>query len=147
MNAIGESSHPSVGVKLLDRDHGYLEEILREIQFRAAAGFASGQAGVMLRKLAAHMRQHFALEEGMMLATRFPGTALHRLQHQLLLDEIDALATHRGRTALERNAQLLSLLAASHHTHIGSADLDYGLWLHATRPQHSDVASAALIDL
>ncbi|MGA3131771.1 MAG: hemerythrin family protein [Terracidiphilus sp.] len=134
MNAIGEIFHPRVGVKLLDRDHDNLSGILGEIQFRAAAGLGGARTVEMVRRLAQHMRLHFALEEGMMTTTQYPGTNIHHLQHRLLIDQVNMLATQRGRNALERNIELLNLLTASHSGHIAHADLDYGLWLQITKP-------------
>jgi hemerythrin len=88
----------------------------------------------MVRQLAQHMRLHFALEEGMMVTTQYPGTNIHHLQHQLLIDQVLTLATQHGRIALDRNAELLNLLVASHSGHIAHADLDYGLWLQISEP-------------
>jgi len=143
MNAIGKGSHPSVGVKMLDRDHDHLSEILEEIQFRAAAGLAGGRTVEMVRRLAQTMQAHFTLEEGMMALTRYPGTAIHRLQHQLLVDQVNALATQHGRNARGLHAQLLNFFANSHYKHIGDADMDYGLWLSATGPHFTDGAGGA----
>ena len=136
-----------MGIKLLDRDHDHLKEILEEIQLMAAAGFASGQTGVMLRKLAKRMRLHFALEEQLMSATRYPGTVVHHLKHQWLVDQLDLLATQRGRSALEQNAHLLSLLADSHFKHMSNEDLDYGLWLSTKGVHHKGAACAGQTDL
>jgi hemerythrin-like metal-binding protein len=146
MNSMAEKVHPSVGVKLLDRDHGHLEEILAEIQWRAAAGLTDGRAGELLRKMAQRLRLHFALEEGMMAATHYPGTGVHCLRHQWMIDQVELLATQRVRNRLERNAHLLSLLTASHRRHIGCEDLDYGLWLNASRPRRTDTAASAASD-
>jgi len=143
MNTIGELSHPRVGVKLLDRDHDHLSEILDEIQFRAAAGLGGARTAAMVRGLAQHMRLHFALEEGMMTTTRYPGANIHHLQHRLLIDQVNMLAAQRGRNALERNAELLNFLTASHSSHIAHADMDYGLWLQTTKPCLVDAACAA----
>jgi len=141
MNTTGKTSHSSVGIKLMDRDHDHLTEIVTEIQLRAAAGFANGQAGAMLRKLSERMRLHFALEEGLMSATRYPGTAIHCLKHRWLVDQVDLLAAQPGRNPLERNAQLFSLLLHAHSEHIGREDLDYGLWLNAIRPRATDTSA------
>jgi hemerythrin len=147
MISIRGNTHPSVGVKLMDRDHDCLSEILGEIQFRVAAGLGGAKTGEMVRQLAHHMQLHFALEEGMMEASRFPGIAIHQLQHKLLIDQVHALATQRGSSALRRNAEPLNFLAASHIKHIGYADLHYGIWLNASSSQRTDTACTNKIDI
>lgn len=141
MNASGECSHPGVGVRLMDRDHDHLSEILGEIQFRVSAGLGSAKTGEMLRRLARHLRLHFDLEEGMMAASQYPGIAIHQLRHELLVDQVNALTTHRGRKALERNVELLNLLVTSHIKHVGHSDMHYGIWLNAGSPRIMDAAS------
>jgi len=131
----------------MDRDHDDLSEILGEIQFRVAAGLGGAKTSEMVRQLAHHMQLHFALEEGMMEASRFPGIAIHQLQHKLLIDQVDMLATQRGRNPLRRNAELLNFLASSHIKHIGYADMHYGIWLYANSPCRTDAALTVKIDL
>jgi len=140
MNAIREVSHISVGVRLLDRDHDDLTEILSEIQFRTAVGLPEGRTSEMLRTLAQRMQLHFALEESMMLATRYPGTAKHRLRHQWLIKQVRTLATKSGRCALERNPHLMNLMTGWHYQHVGDDDLDYGIWLSASGSNSIDSA-------
>jgi hemerythrin-like metal-binding protein len=133
MNAIQVSSYPRVGVKLLDRDHGHLEEILGEIQLKAAGGLFSRQIEEKLRKLAKRMQLHFELEESLMSATYYPGINIHRLKHQWMMDQMAVLATQDGRYALDRNVHLVNLLGVSHHRHLDEEDMDYALWLNAGR--------------
>jgi len=129
MNSIGQGGHTSLGVSLLDRDHNELEEILAEIRFRAELGLAGPGINALLRKLAHRTRLHFALEEEMMSATRYPGMAVHRLQHQWLIDQIRFLAGRTARKALVNGPDSLNFLSESHFNHVRIADLHYGLWL------------------
>lgn len=143
MRAKETNAHPSVGVKLLDRDHEDLNEILDEIQFRITTGLGEGRTGAMVRRLAQRLQVHFALEEGMMEVSGYPDGVLHRLHHQWLMDQVEMLAAQRGRNALARNAHLMNLLVASHHRHIGHEDLHYGHWLNATRLRSADSSASA----
>jgi hemerythrin-like metal-binding protein len=138
MTLTGNGHDANVGVKLLDRDHDDLGEMIQEIQMRAGNGLDDTRSGEMLRKLAKRLALHFALEDGMMSATRYPGAGVHRLQHQWLMDQVNALAVQRGRNSLARNTQLLSLLTDSHHKHIGHEDFDYGIWLNTGRRHQMD---------
>jgi hemerythrin-like metal-binding protein len=135
MSTAQAGGHPSVGVKLLDRDHNFIEEIFSEIQFRAAAGLLNEQTGKLVRQLAQLMQVHFALEEGMMSSTHYPGSEIHQLRHQWMMEQIELLVTLRGRKEMKRNEELMKYLADSHRWHIRNDDLHYGLWLN-TRALH-----------
>jgi hemerythrin len=119
----------SVGVKILDCDHREMTEALYEMQRELTAGEDPRRSESLLRKLANFSLTHFALEEGMMLATRYPGLARHRLNHRRMIERMKALVSRhrRGGLTLDRNS--LSFLSELHTTHIQQDDLHYGLWL------------------
>ena len=85
----------------------------------------------LLSKLAEFTLTHFALEEGMMAATKFPGMALHRLHHQRLAEHAAALASRHKRGGLVLDSDSLSFLLELHANHVQQDDLHYGLWLNA----------------
>jgi hemerythrin len=119
----------SVGVKILDFDHREMTEALYEIQEAMRPGEDPRRAGSLLSKLADFSLTHFALEEGMMGATRYPGLARHRANHQRMIQQIKALASryNEGGAALDRPS--LSLLSELHIAHVQTDDLRYGSWL------------------
>jgi hemerythrin len=79
-----------------------------------------------------------------MSATNYPGIAVHQLRHQWILEQNKALATQRGRKALERNSELLRYLADINDEHIRNDDLHYGLWLGTKAPRCAPAARNAM---
>ncbi|MGD0829975.1 MAG: bacteriohemerythrin [Terracidiphilus sp.] len=124
----------SVGVKMLDCDHRVLFETIHELR-DMAADEDPRRTNSLLRKLAQFTMTHFALEEGMMVATKYPGLARHRLNHQRIVERINALAAMQSRASAPLDQQSLSMLADLHERHIQSDDLHYGCWLNeVSRP-------------
>jgi hemerythrin-like metal-binding protein len=121
----------SVGVKILDCDHRALFETIRELQAAARSDADPCHTSSLLHKLTEFALTHFALEEGMMLATKYPGMVLHRLHHQRLTEHVAVLASRHNRDGLPLNSEALSLISELHADHIQQDDLHYGLWLNA----------------
>lgn len=118
-----------LGIKMLDRDHTEISELLLEINFNAAKDGAAGRQIRRLGELSRVTRSHFLLEEGMMAATKYPGLAVHRLRHAWMMEQIRRLAAYwsRERDALTREP--MGMLWESHIAHVESEDRAYGLWL------------------
>jgi hemerythrin len=121
----------SVGVKILDCDHRVLFEIINELQAIAVTGLDPCQTSSLLHKLAEFTLTHFALEEGMMLATKYPEMDLHRLHHQRITEQVAAIASRYNQDDRTLDSQSLSVLSELHANHVRQDDLHYGLWLNA----------------
>jgi hemerythrin len=119
----------SVGVKMLDCDHRALFETLKEIHAVAVADTDPRRTASLLRKLADFTLTHFALEEEMMLATKYPGIAMHRLHHQRITEQVAALVSRHNQGGMTLDSDLLGLLSGLHADHVQQDDLHYGLWL------------------
>jgi hemerythrin len=119
----------SVGVRILDCDHRVLFETIREIQAAAAKDEDRRRTGALLRRLAEFTQTHFALEEEIMAATRYPGLARHRLDHQHVMEQMKALVSRHNRRGLPLDRDSLSVLSQLHANHVEDGDLRYGLWL------------------
>ena len=65
----------------------------------------------------------------MMVATRYPGLARHRLNHQRMIEQMKTLAARHKRDGLTLDHNSLGFLENLHTTHIQQDDLHYGLWL------------------
>ncbi|MGD0801816.1 MAG: hemerythrin domain-containing protein [Terracidiphilus sp.] len=126
-----ETINLSVGVRILDRDHQEMAETIHELKAAALADQDRSLTVPLLRKLARFTMNHFAFEEGMMQATRFPGMAVHRLNHLYLLGELGTLISHHAKGDLPLDPHSLGFLSEWHSNHIHSDDLHYGLWLNA----------------
>jgi hemerythrin len=121
----------SVGVKMLDCDHRALFEIINELQTAAASDSDPRRTSSLLHKLAEFTLTHFALEEGMMVATKYPEMDLHRLHHQRITEQVAALASRYNQDDNALDSQSLSVLSDLHADHVQQDDLHYGLWLNA----------------
>ncbi len=121
----------SVGVKMLDCDHRVLFETIKELQSETLAEGDPRRTSSLLRKLADFTLTHFALEEGMMEATKFPGMALHRLHHQRITEQVATLVSRHKQGGLALDSDSLSFLSQLHADHVQKDDLHYGLWLNA----------------
>jgi hemerythrin len=121
----------SVGVKMLDCDHRALFETINEIQSLAAKDADPRRTSWLLRKLADFTLTHFALEEGMMEATKYPEMDLHRFHHQRITEQVAVLASRQNRDGLALDSDSLSFLSQLHADHVQQDDLHYGLWLNA----------------
>jgi hemerythrin len=131
MDLTANKGELSVGVKMLDCDHRTLFETIKELQAMAAQDVDPRRTGSLLSRLSNFTLTHFALEEGMMTATKFPGLALHRLHHQRITAHVAALASRHNRDNLPLGNEILSLLSELHADHVQQDDLHYGLWLNA----------------
>jgi hemerythrin len=132
MDLTASNPEMSVGVRILDFDHREMTEALYEIQRAVTADADPRRTGSLLRKLAEFSLTHFALEEGMMAATRFPGLARHRLEHHHIIGKMKTLVSRHQRSGLTLDHNSLRLVAELHAAHVEQDDLRYGLWLNAT---------------
>jgi hemerythrin-like metal-binding protein len=127
------SNHKNdLGIKVIDRDHREISDLLLEINFNVAREADAARKIRNLRDLARATRSHLLLEESMMAATKFPGLALHRLRHQWMLQQIWQLATYWGNQKNALTREPIGLLWESHIAHMESEDWAYGLWLNGT---------------
>jgi len=122
----------SVGVGMLDRDHREMSEALQELHEAATTGRKRSRTGSLLRRLAHFTLTHFALEESMMGATRYPEMNLHRLKHQWLMQQMENLIARSNLGNFILDDRSLSPIAESHLDHVQKDDLHYGLWLNGT---------------
>jgi hemerythrin-like metal-binding protein len=119
----------SIGVKLLDGDHWAISEALSELQTAVFMDEDRRRTGSLLRKLARLNLTHFALEEGIMVATQYPGLAQHNLRHQWLNEQMDLLVQRYARSRAALDSSSLNFLFESHLIHVSKDDLDFGDWL------------------
>lgn len=119
----------SVGVGLLDCDHRQIDEALRKLHAQIASGRNRSQTGDLLRSLSSLTLLHFALEEGMMEAARYPMLARHRANHRHMMQEMNILISSCIDRGIAPDDRWLSLIAQSTSAHIRTDDLYFGSWL------------------
>ena len=130
----GGNANLKLSVRILDRDHLELSQTIKDIQADILAGKDRGRTAPLLRKLTAFTRAHFALEEGMMEATEYPGLALHSVRHQSMMQQLRAFISCYGQGGSDLGVHLPWFLAEWHTAHIRNEDLQLGRWLNG---QHS----------
>ncbi len=121
-----------LGIKMIDRDHREISELLMEINFNAARDENAARKIRRLRGLERVTRSHFLLEEVMMAETKYPGLALHRLRHQWMMEQIRQLAAYWDREKSPLTREPMGQLWESHIAHVENEDQAYGLWLDGT---------------
>lgn len=119
----------SVGVEHLDSQHQGLFNLLNELHGAMTKGQAQSVAGALLRKLAEYARTHFAAEESMMSAARYPGLADHRIKHRDLTKQVQDFVARYDRGEVALSIDLLGFLRDWLTRHIQETDREYGPWL------------------
>jgi len=119
----------SVGVKTIDQQHSGLFSILNELHAAMMKGQAQSVVGPLLDKLVKYTQQHFAYEERMMDAAKYPGLATHRAHHADLTRQVGDFMARYKRGDGTVNIQLLRFLRDWLTGHIQHEDKQYGPFL------------------
>jgi hemerythrin-like metal-binding protein len=144
MEQTREEKGLSVGVKMMDRDHMEISEMVLELNLDAAAGRPWDHTGRILKDMARALSSHFAMEQTLMDSTRYPGATIHHLRHEWMIDQMRVLATRSKKDGIEANQMLLALLSESHFAHMQTDDMRYGLWLNGEVARPAGAAEGIL---
>jgi hemerythrin-like metal-binding protein len=116
----------SVGVKTIDQQHSGLFAIVNELHAAMMTGQAQTAAGPLLDKLVKYTVEHFAYEEHMMQAAKYPGLAAHRAHHTDLTRQVGVFMTRHTGGDGAVNIELLRFLSNWLTEHIQHEDKEYG---------------------
>ncbi|HEX3660286.1 MAG TPA: hemerythrin family protein [Acidobacteriaceae bacterium] len=141
MGWMGVHGQVNLDNKMLDRDHREIFENICEIQDLFLNGRNPTLIVPLLHTLERRCRVHFALEEGMMMSTRYPQSAHHLLSHLGMMESMQKLESRFERGDLTRVRDAMNLLTDSHLDHVGGADLQYQLWLDVPQKRELHLAS------
>lgn len=119
----------SVGVESIDDQHAVLYETLNDLYAAMMKSQARPLTGTLLRTLADYTRHHFAAEEAMMAAAKYPGLAPHRIKHRELTNEVDEYVARYEHGGITLSLPLLNFLSGWLSNHIQHTDKEYGPWL------------------
>jgi hemerythrin-like metal-binding protein len=122
-------NEPSVGIQILDVDHREIDESLKELHSKIANGWRRSQVGDLLRGLSRFTLNHFALEEGMMVATHYPLLQAHSAHHARLMREMNLFLSRYFDEGVSPDIRWLNFVAASARGHAQADDLYFGDWL------------------
>ena len=119
----------SVGVKTIDQQHSGLFAIVNDLHTAMMKGQTKSVLGAMLDKLAKYTKEHFAYEERMMDASKYPGLAAHKAHHNDLTKQVGEFLTRYKNGDVTLNIELLRFLSDWLTKHIQHEDKEYGPWL------------------
>jgi len=119
----------SVGVKTIDQQHSGLFAIVNELHAAMIKGQAKNVVGSLLEKLIKYTVEHFAYEERMMAAAKYPGLVTHRAHHADLTRQVEDFMARYKRGDGAVNIELLQFLRDWLTRHIQQEDKQYGPFL------------------
>lgn len=112
----------SCGHPGIDRDHKALIALVNALEEAIAAGAAEAALAPLLTRLRDDTARHFAREEAVQRACRFPLAHPHHCEHQDLLAQLDGLIE---RHVVNRSAPLDGAAAADIHRFIAAWVIDH----------------------
>jgi hemerythrin-like metal-binding protein len=119
----------SVGVKNLDEQHAEFIELMNELESSMQQGQIQSNVGSLLSRLMTHAHEHFSTEERLMETAGFPGLAMHRVEHQALLFDVEEFAIHFKQGDHAVGIELLNFLRGWLINHLQQMDQKYSAWL------------------
>jgi len=115
----------SVSVKKFDDHHRKLVGLINELHDSMLAGKQQSVIGKTLNSLADYTKYHFAEEEKLMVAYRYPGLVEHRAQHDAFVGKVkDCIEKYEsGRLAI--SLEVMNFLRDWLKGHILTTDKKY----------------------
>jgi hemerythrin len=121
-----------VDVKLLDNDHKKLAILITELHDGIVAGLGKQALECAFEGVVRHTRIHFAHEEQLFAETVYPSAAMHKLEHDNLIDRIKKLqARFKSDSDFASYIEVVNLLKGWLFGHIQSLDQEYTAHLKA----------------
>lgn len=119
----------SVGVSAIDTQHKTLFSMVNELHAAMMRQEGKGAAGPMLAKLLKYTHDHFATEEQLMAATKYPEAVKHCAAHRDLSKKAEELSGRFQRGESGITVHLLKFVSDWLTQHIVKEDKLYAPWL------------------
>jgi hemerythrin-like metal-binding protein len=119
----------SVGVKSIDDQHTVLFETINDLHTAMMKGQSRTVVGPLLHTLVNYTGEHFAAEEALLEAARYPALATHRIKHKELTKQVEEYVARYESGDITLSVQLSDFLSDWLTSHIQSTDKEYGPWL------------------
>lgn len=129
MSLLAWNDNFSVGVNTIDQQHSGLFAVVNELHTAMMKGQTKTVIGALLDKLVKYTREHFAHEERMMEAAKYPGLAAHKAHHAELTKQVGDFMARYKRGDGTLNIELLRFLSDWLTKHIQKEDKEYSPWL------------------
>ncbi len=99
LQTINESETPyytwteamAIGHPMIDEDHRHIFDIANRLQAELLEDPEHSIVGEVLVELIEHTGGHFAREEALMQAAKYPGYAVHKHEHEVLMEMVNDL--------------------------------------------------------
>lgn len=119
----------SVGVRILDQQHGVLMDTLNQLSVGIASGAPANEVQELIERLVEYTRRHFQSEQALMEQYAYPGRMAHEAEHQKLLAQIvdAARAMQLGEPVHLRT--MTGFIRQWFSTHMDGIDHELGDWL------------------
>jgi hemerythrin-like metal-binding protein len=123
----------SVAVKLFDNDHKKQAILISDLHDAVLAGGDKQSLMKTFDALVKLVRLHFAQEEQFFAQSTYPDAAIHKQEHDNLMERINELQKRfRFETDMAGHLEVLGLLKGWLFSHIQSSDQDYARHFKAT---------------
>jgi hemerythrin len=120
----------TVGVQVMDDQHGILLDALNELRLALLKGAESRTVRTMLTRVSELMRLHVKSEDRLLEQHAFPGLAAHRADQQRLLGRLAQFDIRYEQRQSDSVYELVEYLRKWFTSHTGAAGQTYGPWLH-----------------
>jgi hemerythrin len=129
MPLITWSNSLSVNVLAMDQEHKRLVGIVNDLHAAMKEGKGNEVVGKTLDDLVEYVKKHFADEETLLAARKYPGLLGQQRAHAKLTEQVLAYQSRfRGGGALI-TVELMQFLKQWLVDHIQGMDKEYGVWL------------------
>lgn len=119
----------SVSVSTLDSQHKKLFLLADNLHCAMREGRGRQILSGLLNELVSYTRTHFTAEEQILAGTGYPDTALHRAEHEKLLEQVDQFQKDFATGHAQISVELMEFLRTWIANHILQTDSRYGNFL------------------
>ncbi len=132
----------TTGNEALDEQHKRFIEIAGTIVRAVRDGSDSRRVAALFSRLREYTVYHFADEERLMRATRYPGLKAHAQDHEELKKQVRHLQERLFRGASPREREVQDFLRRLLVDHVIRADMDFGRFLGENPGPDADSSAA-----
>lgn len=115
----------SVDIQEIDEQHKGLIDLINQLHDAISSNQEQEASREILNQLAEGTRTHFLLEESLMRLTHYSGFAVHKNQHETLMDEMRQLLQKLDAGSTTISLDLLHFLKNWLTEHIRSCDVHF----------------------
>ena len=135
----------SVGIAEVDDQHHNLVNFVQELHQAIKTRRGRAVSIAIIARLAEYTRTHFLFEESLMRVTNYPDAALHKHQHDDLIDKVVTLQDKLIKENIPITFELLHFLKNWLAHHICGSDKEFGLYFQMTSLKKNSAAATSSV--